>query len=106
MKGDTIYMFNALWFKPEGGKEKYQEYLRAAAPFVSQYDGKSDSAYQPEKAIIGEFDADLMFIVEWPNKEAFKSFVKDPGYQSVAHLRDEAIVNSLLIRLRKIDRMS
>jgi|GEM_PF-3692468 hypothetical protein len=31
---DKIYMLNALWFKPENGAAKYQEYLKAAVPNV------------------------------------------------------------------------
>ncbi len=35
-------MLNALWFKPDGGAEKYQEYLAAAHPFMLRYGGSSD----------------------------------------------------------------
>ena len=95
-------MFNALWFKAAGGAAKYTEYLQAAGPFVAKHGGKSDASYQPEQAIIGEFDADLVFMVEWPNTEAFTSLIQDPGYQEISHLRDEAIDNSLLIRFKKL----
>ncbi|HIF05863.1 MAG TPA: DUF1330 domain-containing protein [Gemmatimonadetes bacterium] len=101
-ESEPFYMFNALWFREDGGAQKYSEYLQAAGPFVSKHGGQVNDTYAPEQALIGEFDADLVFFVEWPNQEAFTSLFQDPGYQAIAHLREEAIVNSLLIRFRKL----
>jgi uncharacterized protein (DUF1330 family) len=101
-ESEPFYMFNALWFREDGGAQKYSEYLQAAGPFVSKHGGKVNDTYAPEQALIGEFDADLVFLVEWPSQEAFGSLFQDPGYQAIAYLREEAIVNSLLIRFRKL----
>ncbi len=95
-------MLNVLWFKPDGGAEKYKEYLKAAGPFAAKHGGKRDSMYVPEANIIGKFDADLVFFVEWPNQKAFAEFLQDPGYQAVSHLRKEAVRDSLLIRCKKM----
>ncbi len=96
--GEPIVMLNALWFKKDGGAEKYQEYMIAAAPFGAKYGAKPGGAYIPEAALIGTFDADLIFFVEWPNFEAFAKLAGDPGYQAISHLRTEAIEDSWLIR--------
>ena len=98
----SFFMFNALWFKEEGGAAKYGEYLQAAGPFVVKHGGKSDATYSPAQALIGEFDADLVFLVEWPNFAAFTGLIQDPGYQAISHLREEAIRDSLLIRFDKL----
>lgn len=98
---ESISMFNALWFKEDGGAAKYAEYLQAAGPFVAKHGGSSDASYIPEQAIIGEFDADLVFMVKWPNFAAFTALIQDPGYQAISHLRDEAISDSLLIRFKE-----
>ncbi len=97
---ERIFMLNALWFKPDGGAEKYQEYMEAVMPFVIKHGGSAGQGYIPEQAMIGEFDADLFFVVEWPNQEAFLALVGDPDYQKISHLRDEAISDSLLIRCK------
>jgi len=55
----------------------------------------------PEANIIGKFDADLVFFVEWPSQKAFAEFVQDPGYLAIRHLREEAIRDSLLVRCKK-----
>jgi len=99
---DKIYMLNALWFKKEGGAEKYAEYGAAAGPFVEALGGKMIEGYHPQQAIIGEWDPDLFFLVEWPNWEAFTRLGQDEGYLEIAHLREEALEKSLLIQCIKV----
>jgi uncharacterized protein (DUF1330 family) len=99
---DKIYMLNALWFKPDGGAEKYAEYGAAAGPFVQALGGKMIDGYQPQQSLIGEWDPDLFFLVEWPNWESFTKLAADPGYQKIAHLREEALDKSLLIQCAKL----
>ena len=97
-----FYMLNALWFKPEGGTEKYRKYLEAAGPITQKYKARPSAPMAPVESLIGEFDADLVFFVEWPSFEVFQQFVKDPDCQKISHLREEAITKSLLIRCRKV----
>jgi uncharacterized protein (DUF1330 family) len=98
---EKIYMLNALWFKPEGGAAKYQEYLKAAEPHLARYGGRVTDSYHPDESLIGEFDADLVFFVEWPNQKAFYDFRADPEFRKVRTLRGPAIRDSLLIRCSK-----
>ena len=95
---EPFAMLNALWFKPEGGAERYREYMQAAGPLVAKFGGKPRRGYTPGQALIGEFDADLVFFVEWPSFAVFQQFVSVPEYQKIQHLREEAITKSLLIR--------
>ncbi len=98
---EKVYMFNALWFKPDGGMKKYKAYLKAAGPFVARHGGRVIGAYEPVEALIGEFEPDLFFVVEWPSWDVFQGFLADPEYQAVRRLREEALVRSLLIRSRE-----
>lgn len=99
---EPFSMLNVLWFKEDGGEEKYMEYIAAATSFVQKHGGKAGDAYQVESSMIGEFDADLVFFVEWPNQAAFMGLIQDPGYQKISHLREEAITDSLLVRCSKL----
>ncbi len=99
---ESFSMLNVLWFKEDGGQAKYMEYIAAATPFVAKHGGKAGDAYQVESAMIGKFDADLVFFVEWPNQKAFTTFIQDPGYQAISHLREEAITDSLLVKCNKL----
>lgn len=93
-----ILMFNALWFKPDGGAEKYREYMRAAHPIMQRHGGIKRTGGTPEKSLIGSFDADLIFFVEWPSEASFRAFLKDPDFPAAQELREAAITDSLLIR--------
>lgn len=98
MSETTVYMFNALWFKPDGGAEKYREYMQAVSPLLAKYGAKPvPNPLKPRQAIIGEFDADLVFFVEWSSIEVFQQMVHDPHYKKISHLREEAITKSLLV---------
>ena len=69
--------------------------------FVARHGGQVIGAYEPVEAVIGEFDPDLFFVVEWPSWDVFQGFLADPEYQAVRHLREEALVRSLLIRSKE-----
>lgn len=99
---EPFLMLNALWYKPDGGKEKYGEYLEATKPFTEKYGSKAMDVCVPEHAHFGEFDADLMFFVWWSSWKVFREFLKDPDYNAVTHLREEAITKSLLIRCKPL----
>lgn len=104
MSDEKIYMLNALWFKADGGRETYQEYIKLASPFIEAVGGKKLDAFKTDKALIGDFDADLVFFVEYPNWQAFKIFVSNEDYQKNAvPVREKALDNSLLVRCSKID---
>ncbi len=98
---EKVYMLNVLWFKEDGGAEKYAEYAAAAAPFVEELGGHLLESYKPEQALIGEWAADLFFVVEWPDWETFLRLPQNPEYLKIAHLREEALSNSLLIRCKR-----
>ena len=100
---EPIYMLNALWFKPDGGKEKYLEYGAAARPLLKEAGAEVMDNYAPEKSLIGDWDPDVFFLVKYPSQEAFESMIGSPAYQKILHLREEAIDNSLLIRCKPFD---
>ena len=102
MANEKVYMLNVLWFKKDGGAEKYAQYAATAAPFVEELGGRMLDGFAPDLSLIGEWDPDLFFIVEWPSWEAFTKLPKSEGYQKIAHLREEALENSLLIRCRRV----
>lgn len=101
MADAKIYMLNALWFKKDGGARKYAEYAVAAGPFVAEVGGKLVESYAPELAVIGEWDPDMFFVVEYPSWDAFTKLRQSAGYLKIVHLREEALEKSLLIRCQR-----
>lgn len=97
MPDSPFFMFNALWFKPDGGAETYQRYLEAARPLLKKYGAKLVLRAQPKAPIIGDFDADLLFFIEWPSRAVLQAFAADPAYRAIAHLREDALTKSYLV---------
>ncbi len=99
----AIYMLNALWFKPNGGQEKYLEYGAAMTPLLEKAGAEIEHNYQPEESLIGEWDPDVFFVVKYPSKKYFDAMIGSPEYAKIAELREEALEKSLLIRCKPFD---
>jgi uncharacterized protein (DUF1330 family) len=96
--GGPVSMLNLLRFRPDGGRERYFEYVDAIRDigervglklrFVGM--GGTPLAAEPGQ----EWDA--VAIVEYPSRQAFADMVRSPEYQASAHLRTEALVEATL----------
>jgi len=104
---EPVYMLNALWFKKDGGREKYLEYAAAFAPILKEIGGKVAKNFTPVETVIGEagWDPDVFFVVMYPNMEAVEAMASGPDYENIKHLRDEALEKSLLIRCKPMEWM-
>lgn len=100
VNNQPVYMLNALWFKADGGEALYRRYL-AEAGKVMQSLGIGARMHQPltpQVELIGEWDPDLFFVVEYPDKAAFDRLVHSEEYSAIRALREEALEKSLLIQ--------
>lgn len=95
---EKIYMLNAFWFKPDGGRELYKEYMKDALPLIEEAGGKKLRSVVPERALVGEFDADLMYFVEFPSWGSYRGYANSPEYHKIAYKLREAVEKSLLVR--------
>ena len=100
---EPIFMLNALWFKKDGGREKYRQYGAAIAHLLKAAGAETKDSYSPEQSLVGEWNPDAFFVVRYPNKAAFETMVTSPEYAKVKHLRDEALDNSLLVRCKPFE---
>lgn len=99
----SFQMLNLLKFKEHvsetglTGKEQYQEYMKAAAPFIQSSGAKLNYLANTVYSVIGpqENEWDKILLVEYPSKEAFLNMVMDPEYP--AQLRTLALSDSRLI---------
>lgn len=90
-------MFNALWFRPDGGAERYAEYGAAVMPILAGVGAELLYPFLPvERVLEGELDPDLVGFVRYPSRDAFKAMWQSKAYQAVAHLREEAITKAIL----------
>ena len=96
--GAPVVMLNLLRFKPDGGRERFLEYLSIAGPLVARYgaemvyagDGSTPLAAEPGQ------DWDMVALVRYPSRRAFADMVADPEYQKADPVRLSALVEAIL----------
>ena len=91
-------MLHAYWFKPNGGKDAYDQFMKEVLPLIEKAGGQKLRSVVPERALVGEFDADLMYFVEYPSWAAYRGFANSSQYHKVAYKLRDAVDKSLLVR--------
>ena len=99
-------MLNLLAFKPEGGRERYEEYGEAVAPSLEKVGGRIVFMGAPGPALLGEESWDLVVLVEYPTRQAFLNMIGSADYQAIGHLRTEALAKGELHPLDPAGEMS
>jgi uncharacterized protein (DUF1330 family) len=94
-----IHMLNMLKFRPDGGAEKYAEYMAHTQPLLEARGGKMIYHGKPKATVIGDEDWDLIFIIHYPDRAAFLDMIQSTEYQQGAPLRSDALEDSRLICL-------
>lgn len=86
-----VVVLNILWLR-EGGLERHDEYLTAAAPLVEAAGGRYVvPRFLPDLAYDDDFVPDLVFLGNYPSKEAVFDLVTNPAYAEVAEIRTDAV---------------
>lgn len=91
-----VVMLNLLRFNPDGGAEKYQEYVqasRAAGSSAATPIFFGTGGLPLEDGSGPQWDA--VALVRSPN-QAFVDMVRSPEYQAREHLRTEALAEAVL----------
>lgn len=99
----AVTMLNLLEFVPEGGRERYAEYGAAVAPLLDEAGARVVFAGEPGPVLLGEQSWDMVLLVEYPTRQAFLEMIGSEAYQSIAHLRTEALARGELHPLSGIE---
>jgi uncharacterized protein (DUF1330 family) len=96
--GGPVSMLNLLRFKPDGGRERYFEYVDSIQGIGQRVGLKRVFAGIGGTALVAEpgQEWDAVAIVEYPTRQAFVDMVRSPEYRASAHLRTEALVEATL----------
>ena len=91
--GGPVVMLNLLRYKPEGGRESYEQYGARALPFLQEAGAEILFAGEAASPLIGddESDWDSVILVRYPSVQAFLDMVTSEGYQAITHLRTEGL---------------
>lgn len=101
---EPFVMINLLKFHPDGGRERYLQYIRETGPHLQQVGGAVRYFGTMPVNIIGDCERpwwDAILVVEYPTPQAFTDMVTDPGYQDVQQHRAAALEKGDLIATAK-----
>jgi uncharacterized protein (DUF1330 family) len=96
--GGPVVMLNLLRFKP-GGRASYERYAAALGQtFLPRYGAEVLYYGDGSSTLVAEEGQswDAVLLVRYPSREAFSRMVADPEYQTVTHLRTEALEEAVL----------
>lgn len=96
--GGPVVMLNLLRFHPNGGRERYLEYVAGFAPMNARYGIEFVYAGDGGQALVGETGQvwDTVTLVRYPSRQVFGKMVRDPDYLAIEHLRIEALADAVL----------
>ncbi|MCQ8193034.1 DUF1330 domain-containing protein [Streptomyces rugosispiralis] len=97
--GGPVVMLNLLRFRPDGGRESYQRYSEALGSKIhDRYGLRVEYLGDGGRALVAEDGQawDTVLLVRYPSRRAFVDMARDPDYRAAAHLRAEALVESVL----------
>jgi uncharacterized protein (DUF1330 family) len=111
-----VIMLNLLRFKDhaEGiddgvsGREAYERYAEATAPFLARVGGRLLLAADAEQMVVGPeaLEWDMALMVEYPSRHKFFEMATDPGYLRAHEHRAAALSDSRLIACRPLSAAS
>lgn len=104
--GQPVVMLNLLRFKPEGGRERYAEYLAAVGPVGARFGVEVVYFGDGLPALSAEDGQtwDAVLLVRYPDRNAFVGMIRDPEYAETAGpVREDALLEAVLQPLRTRD---
>lgn len=103
----AVVMLNLIRFEPDGGKQRYLEYLRMAKPILARFGAKIlfGGNGLPVLTTGQEKGWDAVVLVQYPRRSAFKDMVADPEYQIAFKVGVSAISDIVLQPLKPDDDM-
>jgi uncharacterized protein (DUF1330 family) len=104
---EPVVMLNLLRFKDRAdgiddgvsGREAYERYAEATAPFLERVGGRLLLAADAEQMVIGPdaLEWDMALMVEYPSRQRFLEMAMDGDYLRVHEHRAAALADSRLI---------
>ena len=81
----TVYAVGHIKIK---NRDEYDKYASQFMGVFEKFKGKMLASDFDAKAIMGEWEADRLVIMEFPDKRAFLEWVTSEEYQAIAKHRD------------------
>ncbi|WP_182083865.1 DUF1330 domain-containing protein [Aureimonas sp. ME7] len=90
-----VVMLNLLRFQPDGGRQRYRDYLEMAKPILARFGARilfgGDGL--PVLTTGSGNGWDAVVLVQYPRRSAFGEMVADPDYQAAFQVGASAIAD-------------
>lgn len=101
--GGPVIMVNLYRFKPDGGAQRFGEYLQKGLPIFGQIGAKVLYTGEVRFTVIGPEKWDQCAIVEYPSIDVYRQFFLDnPDFRALLPLRASALADSRLYLTRTL----
>lgn len=93
-----VVMLNLLRFDPNGGRERYFDYLHRAKPILERFGAAIIFAGRGLPALTegDNLGWDFIVLVQYPQRSVFNHMVQDAQYQAVFQIGASAIADIVL----------
>jgi len=97
-----VVMLNLLRFEPDGGRDRYLQYIAMAKPILARFGARILFGGNGLPVLTeGEVQAwDAVVMVQYPRRSAFNDMVGDPEYQKAFEVGSSAIADIVLQPLK------
>ncbi len=97
---DKVYELSGLWIRPDGGRERLNDYYAQIQPIASEYGARPLLKFVGVRSAWGDFLPTEVHITEWPDTESWNRFLADKRVAKLAELRDSAVSKLTITRCR------
>lgn len=94
----VIVMLNLIHLHSDGGRDRYLEYLNMAKPILARFGAKILVGGDGLPTLTEENASgwDVVLLVQYPNRSAFRDMVADPDYQIAFKVGASAVADIVL----------
>lgn len=99
---EPVVMLTLLSFAPDGGRERYLEYLGMAKPILARFGAKVLFGGNGLPVLTtGDAEGwDAVVLVQYPPRSTFMAMVQDPEYQAAFKVGQSALADIVLQPLK------
>jgi uncharacterized protein (DUF1330 family) len=95
---DKVYELSGLWIRPDGGRERLNDYDAQIQPIVSEYGARPLLQLAGVRSAWGDFLPTEARVTEWPDKQSWDRFLADERGAKLQELRDSALSKLTITR--------
>jgi uncharacterized protein (DUF1330 family) len=95
---DKVYELSGLWIRPDGGRERLNEYDELVLPIAREYGARPLLQFAGVRSAWGDFLPTEVRLTEWPDKKSWDRFLEDKRAAKLRQLRDSALSKLTITR--------